>query len=79
MNERIEGRIVAAWRDAVGPQLASYTSPLHLTDGCLFVAVPSPLWAEELGRLRWHIAERLNVELGGGETVEFLEFVAGDG
>ena len=67
--------LMDAWKEAVGPTLAEHTRIQSLTDGCLFVVVPSEKWAEQLALYRWRIAERINHTLGEDEVVEFLEFV----
>ena len=71
----MQQRLIDAWKEAVGPTLAEHTHTQSLTNGCLFVVVPSEKWAEQLALYRWQIAERINHTLGEDETVEFLEFV----
>ena len=52
---------VAAWPDAVGPQVAAVTRAISVTpDGTLMVRVATHAWATELGLMAPRILTRLN-------------------
>jgi predicted nucleic acid-binding Zn ribbon protein len=52
---------VAAWPDAVGPQIAAVTRALAVTpDGTMTVRVSTHAWATELGLMSPRILTRLN-------------------
>jgi len=52
---------VAAWPEAVGPQIATVTRALAVTpDGTLMVRVATHAWATELGLMAPRILTRLN-------------------
>lgn len=60
----VECRARMAWKEAVGPTLAQYTSPLRLSKGYLEVAVPSAVWRTQLNFMQRDIAARINALLG---------------
>ena len=52
---------VAAWPEAVGPQIAAVTRAVSVTpDGTLMVRVSTHAWATELGLMAPRILTRLN-------------------
>jgi len=54
-------KAVAAWPDAVGPQIATVTRAMSVTpDGTLMVRVATHAWATELGMMAPRILTRLN-------------------
>jgi hypothetical protein len=56
---------VAAWPDAVGPEIARNAWPARIgRDGTLHVATSSSAWAFELGQLAENVLERLRSGLG---------------
>ena len=58
-------RIVAAWRGAVGDEVARNAWPARVArDGTLHVHTSSSVWAFELGQLAPRILEQLAAELG---------------
>jgi hypothetical protein len=58
-------RIVAAWRGAVGDEVARNAWPARVArDGTLHVHTSSSVWAFELGQLAPRILEQLSAELG---------------
>lgn len=58
------GRIVAAWPDAVGAQIAANSWPARVArDGTLHVAAASSTWAFELTQLEAQVCERLAAAL----------------
>ncbi len=56
------------WPDAVGPQIARVTRPIGWLDGVLTIAVPSPVWTQELRYLDEEIRSAVNRRLTGGEV-----------
>lgn len=57
--------LVAAWPDAVGPEIARNAWPARIgRDGMLHVATSSSAWAFELGQLEESVLERLRGPLG---------------
>lgn len=66
-------RAVAAWRGAVGEDIARHTQGIAMRDGELSVAVDSPVWANELTGLAEGLREKVNAELGQ-ELVRSLRF-----
>jgi predicted nucleic acid-binding Zn ribbon protein len=55
--------IQAAWTVALTPELAQVTRPVGYLDGALTVAVPSPVWTQELSYWRPELMARINAEL----------------
>jgi hypothetical protein len=71
------GDIVAAWPEAVGPQIASNAWPARLArDGTLHVATSSSAWAFELTQLESQVRARLS-EFTGDFTPTRLRFAVG--
>lgn len=70
----VECRARMAWEEAVGPNLAQYTSPLRLSKGYLEVAVPSAVWRTQLNFMQRDIAARIN-ELLGEKVVKGLKLL----
>lgn len=56
------------WAEAVGPQIAAATRPIAFMDGTLTVAVPSPVWTQELRYLEEELCAALNRRVIGGEV-----------
>jgi hypothetical protein len=70
-------RIVAAWRGAVGEQVARNAWPARVArDGTLHVHTSSSVWAFELGQLAPRILEQLTADLGEHAPKE-LRFAQG--
>jgi hypothetical protein len=69
--------IVAAWPEAVGPQIAAQAWPARVArDGTLHVAVSSSVWAFELTQLEAEIRRRL-ADAVGAAAPQRLRFAAG--
>ncbi|HEX2049006.1 MAG TPA: DUF721 domain-containing protein [Actinomycetota bacterium] len=64
------GRLWAAWRDVVGPEIARRAEPTSLRDGVLRVRAESPAWATEIGYLADEIRRRADEVVGRGTVVE---------
>ncbi|PKL43619.1 MAG: hypothetical protein CVV41_07520 [Candidatus Riflebacteria bacterium HGW-Riflebacteria-1] len=54
------GRLVNAWKDVVGLQLAHKTCPTRLIRGCLYLAVADSQWMQTLVFLKARIIDKLN-------------------
>ena len=70
-------RIVAAWPEVVGDEVARNAWPARVArDGTLHVNTSSSVWAFELGQLAPSIVERLRAELGDAAPTS-LRFAQG--
>ena len=67
-------QIELVWPAAVGSLLAQVTTPLSFLHGQLTVAVPSPVWVQELGYLKQTLLAEVNQRLQGVQ-VGRLRFV----
>ena len=67
-------RALTVWAEAVGPQIAGATRPLHVRDGVLVVATRSRTWAHELVFRKAAIMESVNRLLGKG-VLKDIRFV----
>ncbi|MDA8199964.1 MAG: DUF721 domain-containing protein [Thermaerobacter sp.] len=56
------------WPEAVGPQIARVTRPIGWLDGVLTIAVPSPVWTQELRYLEEELLSAVNQQITGGEV-----------
>jgi predicted nucleic acid-binding Zn ribbon protein len=54
------GRVLAAWTEAVGAQVASRAAAESFEAGVLTVVVPDSTWRQELSLTRQDMIERLN-------------------
>jgi len=60
-----QASVIPEWEKLVGKQIASVTSPLHITpDGTLFVAVRTNAWMTELSLLEPELLRSLNSKPG---------------
>lgn len=48
------------WEECVGKQIASHTKPLFIKNEKLFIAVDSPIWANQLNFLQNEIKNKIN-------------------
>ena len=67
-------QISIVWPDVVGGPLAAVTRPLSLFRGQLTVAVPSPVWTQELNYVSADLIETLNQRLENA-SVSRIRFV----
>ncbi len=65
--------VLATWKEAAGPQLASRAVPIDYLDGRLIVAVADATWKQHLEALASRLLAKLN-SLLDGPAVRFLEF-----
>lgn len=69
--------LVAAWPQAVGPELRARTRPEALNGNVLRVRVPDARWRKVLFAMQRQIVERLRTGLGGELAPWRLSFVEG--
>jgi predicted nucleic acid-binding Zn ribbon protein len=69
---------VEDWPGRVGPRIAAATTPLHVANGVLFVAVRSSAWLMELRMMEGEIRRRVNEGRGSGR-IDRIRFVPADG
>ncbi len=63
-------RVAALWADAVGPEIAANTEPLHIKQGRLVVAASSSAWAQTLHLMGQEIRARLNAQMKSDQVKE---------
>jgi hypothetical protein len=76
-HKRTDRRIVALWKSAVGPQIASRTLPESFRRGSLYVLVSTTAWLHQLQFLKEEILSKLN-ELSGQDEFQRLFFSIGE-
>ncbi|MEN6430265.1 MAG: DUF721 domain-containing protein [Coriobacteriales bacterium] len=67
------GRVVNAWENAAGAEIARHTSAAAFKSGELVVCVDSPGWATELTFMSDHLRSAINTEIGQ-ELVRSIRF-----
>jgi hypothetical protein len=70
-------RLLAIWRGAVGPQIASQTHPDSLKRGVLFVRVSAPVWMHQLQFMKEEILDKIK-EHSSPEEIHNLHFSIGE-
>lgn len=79
IGERLEQNVVVDdWAGRVGPRIAAAATPLHVSQGVLFVAVESSAWLMELRLMEADIRRRLNEGREKGR-VKGIRFVLASG
>jgi len=64
-SKKIKGyQIISNWENLVGKKLAQSSQPIKIQDKCLFLAVKSNVWANELNLRKGEIVEKINLEAG---------------
>lgn len=76
-RELREHRILARWRELVGPTLSDRTWPDGLERGLLWVRVKNSSWLHQLSFLREDLIARLQRELGDPPIVTDIRFHVG--
>jgi len=75
LRERLaEIHIRGAWNALVGPDAARRSRPLHLTNGCLHVAVDNSPWLQELTLRSRELTSRIGAQF---EAIHALRFTLG--
>lgn len=59
-----EAMVLVKWNDVVGDRIARVTRPLKMSEGVLFVACKSAVWANELSLHKDHIKTEINRTIG---------------
>lgn len=67
-----EYKLLKAWKECVGPNIAKRAAPLRLMGGTLYCAVSSSPWMTELNYQKREIIERLNRTLGESAVKEII-------
>jgi hypothetical protein len=72
-----EHRLIAAWSNLVGPQIAAHTAPREVRAKTLWVVVDSSTWLHELTLLKPLLLEKLSPHAGTA-VVRDVRFVIGE-
>ena len=67
-----EYKLLKAWKECVGPNIAKRAAPTRLIGGTLYCAVSSSPWMTELNYQKREIIERLNRTLGESVVKEII-------
>lgn len=79
LGERLDATAaVDEWAHRVGPRIAAVATPLHVSNGVLFVAVDSSAWLMELRLMEADIRRRLNEGRTTGR-IDRIRFVMAGG
>jgi predicted nucleic acid-binding Zn ribbon protein len=64
-SKKIKGyQIISNWEDLAGKEIAQSSQPIKIQDKCLFLAVKSNVWANELNLRKGELIEKINREAG---------------
>ncbi len=64
-SKKIKGyQIISDWENLVGKEIAQASQPIKIQDKCLFLAVKSNVWANELNLRKGELIEKINLEAG---------------
>lgn len=64
-SKKIKGyQIISNWENLVGKEIAKSSQPIKIQDKCLFLAVKSNVWANELNLRKGELIEKINREAG---------------
>jgi predicted nucleic acid-binding Zn ribbon protein len=64
-SKKIKGyQIISNWKNLVGKEIAQSSQPIKIQDKCLFLAVKSNVWANELNLRKGELIEKINQEAG---------------
>lgn len=64
-DKRIKGyQIIDNWKDLVDKEIAHSSQPIKIQDKCLFLAVKSNVWANELNLRKGELIEKINLKAG---------------
>ncbi len=65
-SKKIKGyQIISNWENLAGKEIAQSSQPIKIQDKCLFLAVKSNVWANELNLRKGELIEKINREAGG--------------
>ena len=71
-----EIEVLKEWTDIVGEKLSSYTYPMYIVKGNLYIGSEGSSWFQEASFLRQEIIKRVN-EKFGKEVVKDIKFKIG--
>ncbi|MEA2087564.1 MAG: DUF721 domain-containing protein [Candidatus Caldatribacteriota bacterium] len=64
-GKKIKGyQIIGNWKNLAGKEIAQSSQPVKIEDRCLFLAVKSNVWANELNLRKGELIEKINREAG---------------
>jgi len=64
-SKKIKGyQIISNWENLAGKEIARSSQPIKIQDRCLFLAVKSNVWANELNLRKGELIEKINREAG---------------
>ncbi|HDP36413.1 MAG TPA: DUF721 domain-containing protein [Candidatus Atribacteria bacterium] len=64
-SKKIKGyQIISNWESLAGKEIARASQPIKIQDKCLFLAVKSNVWANELNLRKGELIEKINREAG---------------
>lgn len=68
-----EQRILKAWPEILGPEMASYTANLYIRNGVLYVSMTSSVLRNELFMSRERLVKSLNEHVGS-QVIKMIIF-----
>jgi len=64
-SKKIKGyQIINNWENLAGKEIAQSSQPIKIRDKCLFLAVKSNVWANELNLRKGELIEKINLKAG---------------
>lgn len=64
-NKKIKGyQIIYDWENLAGKEISQSSQPIKIQDKCLFLAVKSNVWANELNLRKGELIQKINREAG---------------
>ncbi len=64
-SKKIKGyQTISNWENLAGKEIAQASQPIKIQDQCLFLAVKSNVWANELNLRKGELIEKINREAG---------------
>ena len=64
-SKKIKGyQIISNWENLAGKEIAQSSQPIKIQDQCLFLAVKSNVWANELNLRKGELIQKINREAG---------------
>lgn len=64
-SKKIKGyQIISNWENLAGKEIAQSSQPIKIQNKCLFLAVKSNVWANELNLRKGELIEKINREAG---------------
>ena len=64
-SKKIKGyQIIHNWENLAGKEISQSSQPIKIQDKCLFLAVKSNVWANELNLRKGELIQKINLEAG---------------